>query len=210
MIKIGIVDEYTLFRKSLLLLINTFKGMNVIWDAQNSTDAIAKQQSSTADIVLMDMGIAGTAQPETGNALTERFPNIKILTLNGLGVNNGFSTAEEHVPYGYFYNNTGAALLENAITALHQKEVKQNTVPVKPGINNLPLPGTALTRREVEIIRMAAKEYNSGEIAAKLDINVRTVETHRKRIMAKTNCKNFIGVVIFALKNNYIHIDDFS
>ncbi|MNF15268.1 Bacterial regulatory protein, luxR family [compost metagenome] len=55
---------------------------------------------------------------------------------------------------------------------------------------------------------MACKEYNSIEIADKLCINVRTVENHRKRIMEKTDSKNFIGAIVFALKNNHIEMDD--
>lgn len=184
--------------------------MNVIWDIQNSTDSVAKNQSATGDVVLMDIGATGLAQAEAESDFKGKYPDVKILTLGGLVVNDSFSVAEQFASYSYVYKNNGALQLEKAIVDLHKKEIKQELTPVKPGINNMPLPGTALTRREVEIIRMAAKEYNSGEIAAKLDINVRTVETHRKRIMAKTNCKNFIGVVIFALKNNYIHINDFS
>ena len=65
-----------------------------------------------------------------------------------------------------------------------------------------------LTERELSIISLAAKEFNSGEIAALLNINIRTVETHRKRIMQKTNSKNFIGVILFTLKNNYIKLGD--
>ena len=65
-----------------------------------------------------------------------------------------------------------------------------------------------LTERELAIICLAAKEFNSGEIAALLEINIRTVETHRKRIMQKTNSKNFIGVILFALKNDYIKLED--
>lgn len=209
MIKIGVIDDYTLFRKSLILLINTFKDMSVIWDTQNGTDAVAKQRRNAADVILMDMGIAGTAQAETTKALKEKFPDAKILTLSGLTVNDRLNAIEELAPYSFF-KNTGAVQLEKSIIDLHTKEKAADKASLKTGINNMPLPGTALSKREIEIIKMAGKEFNSGEIAAKLDINVRTVETHRKRIMAKTNCKNFIGVVVFALKNNYIQIEDFS
>ena len=57
-------------------------------------------------------------------------------------------------------------------------------------------------------IRMACKEYSSSEIADKLFINVRTVETHRKRIMEKTDSKNFIGVILFVLRHGLLLIEE--
>lgn len=65
-----------------------------------------------------------------------------------------------------------------------------------------------LSKRELEIIVLAAKEFNSGEIASKLNIDIRTVETHRMRIMEKTRSKNFIGAIIFSLKSGYIRLED--
>lgn len=65
-----------------------------------------------------------------------------------------------------------------------------------------------LSKRELEIILLAAKEFNSGEIAIKLNIDIRTVETHRMRIMEKTSSKNFIGSILFALKKGYLKLDD--
>lgn len=178
--------------------------MNIIWDTQNSTDTGTKQRRNAADVILMDAGTAGTTKAETTKALKEKHPDAKIVALNGLTIKDRYSAIEELAPYS-FLKNTGSIQPEKATTEVKATE----TAPLR-SISYLPLPGTALSKREIEIIVMAAKEYNSGEIAAKLDINVRTVETHRKRIMAKTNCKNFIGVVIFALKNNYINIEDFS
>jgi DNA-binding CsgD family transcriptional regulator len=64
-----------------------------------------------------------------------------------------------------------------------------------------------LTAREVEIVKLAMKEKCSKEMADVLCISTRTVEKHRKHIMEKTECKNFIGVVLFALKYKLIELD---
>jgi DNA-binding CsgD family transcriptional regulator len=60
----------------------------------------------------------------------------------------------------------------------------------------------------MEVIRLACKEYSSVEIADKLCITVRTVDTHRKRVMERTNSKNFIGVILYALKQGLLSIDE--
>jgi DNA-binding CsgD family transcriptional regulator len=65
-----------------------------------------------------------------------------------------------------------------------------------------------LTTREIEIIKMVASEMNSKEIGEALFISNRTVEQHRKRIMDKTSSKNFIGVVLYALRTNLIELPE--
>lgn len=65
-----------------------------------------------------------------------------------------------------------------------------------------------LTAREIEIVKLATKEKCSKEMADFLCISTRTVEKHRKHIMEKTECKNFIGVVLFALKYKLIELDE--
>ena len=64
-----------------------------------------------------------------------------------------------------------------------------------------------ITLREMEIIRLACQEHSSLQIAEILNINVRTVETHRKRLIQKTNARNFIGVILYALKNQVIILE---
>jgi DNA-binding CsgD family transcriptional regulator len=174
--------------------------MNVTWNQQKHNAALPEKNKVVTTILTDDLSGIDTAK--------QKYPDVKIVTRSGLLVNDRFNGTPDFSPYNYI--NAEAIQHGKTMQAMRKRERKQNAEPIKPGVNNLPLPGTALTRREVEIIVMAAKEYNSGEIADRLDINVRTVETHRKRIMAKTNSKNFIGVVVFALKNNYININDFS
>ncbi|MXN92181.1 hypothetical protein GR160_13180 [Flavobacterium sp. Sd200] len=178
--------------------------MNTIWDTQNSAET-AKQRRNIADVILIDNGIIGTARTETNKTLKDKHPEAKIVSVGGLSLKDRNSSIEETAPYS-FLKNTGALKPQKTSSELK----KNDTKPAKQEAYSLPSPGTALSKREIEIIIMAGKEFNSGEIAARLGINVRTVETHRKRIMAKTNCKNFIGVIVFALKNNHISIEDFS
>jgi DNA-binding CsgD family transcriptional regulator len=61
-----------------------------------------------------------------------------------------------------------------------------------------------LSNRELEIIQLIAEEYSNEEIALKLDISKRTVETHRKNIFKKTKVKSVVGLVMLAVKNNLI------
>lgn len=66
----------------------------------------------------------------------------------------------------------------------------------------------SITMREMEIIRLACQEHSSSEIAEILSINVRTVETHRKRMIRKTKARNFIGVILYALKHRLLVLEN--
>ena len=64
----------------------------------------------------------------------------------------------------------------------------------------------SLSRREIEIIQLITQELNNSEIAAHLEISIRTVETHRKNIFKKTKIKSIVGLVKLAILNNIIRI----
>jgi len=64
-----------------------------------------------------------------------------------------------------------------------------------------------LTNREIEILELSITEMSSKEIAERLHISIRTVESHRVHIMEKTNSKNFIGSIVYAIKHHHISID---
>lgn len=153
--------------------------------------SVIKQSKYTADhaegtnVFLLNITGVTKDKAEAYKALKEKYPDVKIELLKD--------------------TLAGQKTVRHA--AGIQADKKDISVRVATG---MPQPGAALTKREIEIIKMAGQEFNSGEIAARLDINIRTVETHRKRIMVKTNCKNFIGVILYALKHNYLSLEDFS
>mgnify|MGYP000944144113 FL=1 len=63
---------------------------------------------------------------------------------------------------------------------------------------------SVLTPREIEVLHLIAKQYNTKEISEELHITVNTVETHRKSLISKLNVKNVVGLAIYAIKNNLV------
>lgn len=219
MLRIGIVDDHKLFRKSLSLLINSYENMEVAIDAENGREFLDQLEDTEIDLVLLDIQMPVMDGYDTCKILHESHPDIKILIVSQLTTKESIHKIMELGAHGYFTKNSDPEQLEYAIRSLHERgfyfgqelgSVLREAIlwekknPPKP-INS----DIALTARELEIIKMASKELSSGEIADRLCINIRTVETHRKRIMEKTHSRNFIGVVLFALKHNYLSTDDF-
>ena len=219
MLKIGIVDDHKLFRKSLSLLINSYENMEVAIDAENGKVLLEKLEDVAIDLVLLDIQMPEMDGYETCKMLYAIYPDVKILIVSQMTTKESIHKIMECGAHGYFTKNSDPEQLENAINSLNERGfyfglelgsvlreaiLWEKSNPPKPVIDS----DIALTTRELEIIKMASQELNSSQIADKLCINVRTVETHRKRIMEKTHSKNFIGVVLFALKHNYLTTND--
>jgi DNA-binding NarL/FixJ family response regulator len=218
MLRIAIVDDHQLFRKSLALLISTFEGINVAIEAKNGKEFIDALEEIPVDLVLLDIQMPEMDGYETCKILHELHPNIKILIVSQLTTKESIHKIMDLGAHGYFTKNSNPEHLEFAIKSLSEKgfyfgmelgEVLREAILWEKKAAKKVVDSTIfLSKRELEIIVMASQELSSAEIAHKLCINLRTVETHRKRVMEKTKTKNFIGVVLFALKHNYIALDD--
>lgn len=218
MIRIAIVDDHQLFRKSLSLLISTFDSIHVAIEASNGKEFINALEETTVDLVLLDIQMPELDGYETCKILHESHPNIKILIVSQLTTKESIHKIMDLGAHGYFTKNSNPDQLEFAIKSLSDKgfyfgmelgEVLREAILWEKKAPKKAIDSTVfLSKRELEIIAMASHELNSAEIADRLCINIRTVETHRKRAMEKTHAKNFIGVILFALKHNYILLDD--
>ena len=149
-----------------------------------------------------------------------QFPEIKILIVSQLSTKESIYKIMEIGASGYFTKNSNPDQLELAIRSLHERGfyfglelgsvVKEAMLWESKNPLNVNQVTNKLSERELQIIKMICKEMRSKEIADKLFINIRTVESHRQNILDKTNSKNFIGVILFALKRQLISFDDFD
>lgn len=219
MIRIAVVDDHLLFRKSLATLISTFNNIKVVIEAKNGKEFLNQLQEKIIDVVLLDIQMPEMDGFETCKILNSSYPDLKILIVSQLTTKESIHKIMELGAHGYFTKNSDPDQLEYAINCTYEKgyyfgmelgDVLREIILWQriSGKETETHKKATLSKREIEIILLAAKEFNSGEIADKLNIEIRTVETHRKRLMEKTKSKNFIGVVLFALKNNYISIDE--
>lgn len=220
MIHIALVDDHQLFRKSLTLLLSTFEGVEVVFDTDDGTILLEKLDGGEPiDVVLLDIQMPILDGFEICKLLKKNYPDVKILIVSQLTTKEAVHKIMDCGANGFFTKNSPPELLEQAIKNVINKDyyfdmelaavVREAILWEKKVYTNFNFTQkVSLTTREVEIILMACKELSSIEIGDKLCISTRTVEKHRKRIMEKTESKNFIGVVLYALKTNAIHLDN--
>lgn len=218
MLKIGLVDDHRLFRKSFSLLINAIEGAEVVLQAENGKDLFEQLETIPVDLVLLDIQMPEMDGFTTCKHLQKHYPDVKILIVSQMTTKESIHRVMELGANGFFSKDADPDKLEKAIRDIRTKDyffdddlasvIREAILWEKRLPSNLLTSPVSITRREMEVIRFACKELTTMEIADKMCINVRTVETHRKRIMEKTESKNFIGVILYAFRHGLLLVDE--
>lgn len=219
MISIGLVDDHQLFRKSLSVMLNTIDGLSVIYDTDNGKDLLDFLNDKSLDIALLDIQMPLMDGYELCKLLRSKFPKIKILVVSQITTREAVHKVMEIGANGFFTKNSPPEQLEIAIRSVMKKDyyfdmalsaVLREAILWEKNLKNktFNINKDHFTGREMEIIKLSCKEFCCKEIANQLYISLRTVEKHRNNIMEKTNSKNFIGSILFALKNEFILLEE--
>ncbi|AWM14158.1 hypothetical protein DI487_10070 [Flavobacterium sediminis] len=218
--RIAIVDDHQLFRKSLAYLVDSFQDVDVVLQAGNGKEFLEQIDSVPIDLVLLDIQMPELDGFQTCKVLRKEYPDMFILIISQLTTKESVHKVMELGAHGFFTKNSDPNQLEQAINSikekgyyfgnelgtvlrealLWEKKANQSTTHYEDAIQ--------LTSREIEIIKLASRELSSKEMGKILNIASTTVDTHRKHIIGKTNSKNIVGAVIYALKRNLIQLDD--
>lgn len=215
MIRVAIVDDHQLFRKSMVLLLSMFQDIEVVFETDDGNELINVAKQQTIDVLLLDLQMPKMSGFEVCKSIKETHPETRVLIVSQLNSKEIIHHIMECGANGFVSKNASPDQLNAAILKVYDDDFyfdmalgavvreailweHKNKVEV-PQDENHPL-----TPREIEIIQLIAQEMNSREIAETLILSSRTVEKHRKSIMAKTRAKNFIGVVLFGIQHGII------
>lgn len=214
-IKILIVDDHKMIRDGLkvMLEMHNDKYSFAIEEAESGEEAIEKVKKRGYDIILLDFQLPGIDGAETAKAIMLKRPESKILALSNY---NEYVYIDKMINTGgvkgYILKNVGPHELIKSIETIlgdktyYSNEVAQSLLNFSKGaINYARLKGDkaiqgALSKREVEILKLIAEENTNEQIANKLFISKRTVDKHRQNIMFKLNVRNTAGLVKAAVQ----------
>ena len=198
MLKAAIVDDHQLFRKSLAMVVNSFEDVEVVIEAENGLAFLRQLAHTPVDLVLLDIEMPEMDGFETCRMLQYHYPWVKVLVVSQLTTKESIHKIMELGADGYFTKNSDPGQLEVALKNLSENgyyfgtelgNVLREAILWERKKPRKAEKAVLLTPREIDIIRMAAKELSSAEIADWLSINVRTVDSHRNRIMEKTHTR---------------------
>ncbi len=201
-IRILLVDDHQIVLDGLKALLRKENQLNILAEASTGEEALQILETTTFDLIITDISMPGLSGLELTKQVKKKYPQIKILVLT---MYNEESVIEEILhaeAEGYILKNTNKAELLASISKLmdggtyYSPAVLQTLKNSNKNLNNINT--RHLTEREVEIIQLIVQEYSTKQIADKLFISPRTVETHRKNIIDKTGVQSIVGLIKYA------------
>lgn len=211
-IRLFLVDDHAVLRTGLKLFFNSQEDMEAVGEAVSAEDALEKLLSVNPDIVLLDISLPGMSGVEAIARMKAFLPNVRILMLTMHEGEEYLQQALQAGAHGYVVKKAADTELLEAVRA-----VAKNDVFVHPSmaqtliqsiytkeVNHSKKKNINLTEREKEVLNLVALGNTNKEVSQKLNVSVKTVETHKARIMEKTGCERRSELVRYAMKNGYI------
>jgi DNA-binding NarL/FixJ family response regulator len=212
--RILIADDHEIFLDSLSMLIDTFPDIEVVGNCKNALEVLEFLQNQTIDLLVTDYKMPQMSGIELTLQLRQKYPKIKVLMLSVSEEAEMIREAFQAGVWGYMMKKSGKAELQKAIESIKngQRYFSESVVfeLMRLGLtdnipqNEISQEFNQLTEREIEIIKLITNELSSQEIAEKLFIAPKTVETHRHNILKKLGLKNTVGLTKYALKNGLV------
>jgi DNA-binding NarL/FixJ family response regulator len=202
--KILIADDHAMVRDGVKNLIQQNKELMVIGEARSGNETLELYDKLQPDLLIMDISMPDMNGMEVSRAILARNPNANIVILSMYDDEDYISRCLEYGVKGYVVKNESGSELEYAIKSVLQgknyfsrqaqdvifKKYSQNVSKKKQKEDTV-----NLTKREIEIIKLIADGLTSQQMADRLFISPRTVETHRANVMKKLAVKNAIELV---------------
>jgi len=210
--KIIIVDDHTLFRNGLRILLNNLDNYHVIAEAANGKQFLELLNTVVPDLVLMDISMPVMDGIEASAIAHQRYPNLKIITLSMYGEEDYYYKMVNAGVKGFVLKNSDIKEVKTALDVVYDGGSFFSAELLQTLVNSLKYSAksnefhTELSEREMEILILICQGMSNQEIADKLFISKRTVDKHRANILEKSESKNTAQLVVYAIKNRLVEL----
>ncbi len=206
-IGVALVDDHQLFRNGLKFIIDNEPDIDVVIEASNGKEFLFYLENLKPDVVLMDINMPEMDGVEATRQALAKFPDLNVLVLSMYSDVQYYNTMIDLGVKGFVLKDIDNHELTIAIRKVFaggnyfSQELLLNLLKNKPdGV------GIELTRREREVLELICKGHSNQHISEELYISQRTVERHRSSLLAKTDSKNSVSLVVYAIKHNLVKI----
>jgi DNA-binding NarL/FixJ family response regulator len=219
-ITLAIADDELLFRQGLMSILSKEKNLNILFDAEDGNDLMTQLRAAKQlpEIVITDLKMPGLNGVETTKLIRKEFPDIKIIALTSyfskpfiinmisigavayLAKNSTpklmLTTINEVADKGFYYDAQVMKFIHEGLLNNSDQNKKSN------------FDMTYFTKREKEVLELICKQFTTNEIGEKLFISPRTVDGHRNNLLLKTESKNLAGLVVYAIQNKLVNLEE--
>lgn len=205
-VRVLIVDDHTLVRAGLTRLLQTFDGIQVVAEASNAEQALEMALFHVPDLILLDLSLPGRSGLEALTDIRQRLPHARAVMMSMHDDAVHVRDALDRGAVGFLVKDAAPAELELALRAAHAGQVflspQISAKMLAPLIGKERATGiAALSPRQKQILRRLGTGQTTKEIAADLGISIKTVETHRARMMESLGCRRANDLLLLALRH---------
>jgi two-component system response regulator NreC len=210
-VRILLVEDHETVRQGLKLLINRETDLMVTAEASDGAEAIAHGANQDLDVVVMDLSMPGTSGLVATRTLKTQRPDLAIVSLTRHADKTFMQELLRAGASGYVLKQSPHAELLRAIRAAARGQQY-----IDPALtHHLAAPFVAqdrkrggvtpVTERELQVLRLVAQGHSNKEVAAQLQVSVKTIEAHRANAMQKLNLFGRIELLRYALQQGWLH-----
>lgn len=211
LIRVIIVDDHEIFRSGLKMVINKLGYAKVVAEAGDGADFLDLLTREETDLVLMDIEMPVMNGIEATRQAMARYPSLKIIALTMFKEDAYIQSMIEAGVKGFLIKNIRKEVLDRAIQAVYNgktyySEELWDYFTKTVSKEEKPDPELMLTRRELEVLVLLAEGLSNKEIGDRLFVSERTIVGHKSNLMAKTNTKNTVSLLAYAIRNGLIDL----
>ncbi len=208
-VKLLVVDDHPILRGGIVSLLGKAENIEVTCEAKNGEEAIKCVERGKPDVVLMDINMDGRLDVTTTETIKERWPDVKVLAFSMHQEVQVIRRMLKAGASGYILKNAAHQEVLTAIKTVMEGGNYYGQEVLDIMTQSITSDGDSendivLSNREKEVLHFVAKEYTNQEIAEKINISLRTVETHKRNLIKKLRVKNVVGLVRFALEQGQL------
>ena len=213
-IKILIADDHRLFREGLVNLLGESEEIEIVGQAENGREVIQLAESLKPDIILMDITMPELSGIEATSILKRTCPDINIIALSMHSDQQYIKQALMEGAMGYLYKNCTYNQLIFAIKQVYSgkkylsDEITESLISDYIEPDKKPTAATIhLTKREHEVLKLIAEGVPTKDISKKLFISIKTVGSHKQKLLEKLELKSNADLIKYALRNGIISLE---
>jgi two-component system nitrate/nitrite response regulator NarL len=211
-IKLLLVDDHPVVRRGIGACLAREEHLAIVGEAADGVEALRKARELLPDIILMDIDMPQMNGLAVTEALRKELPQIKVLILSMHSNTEYVLRILQSGARGYVLKEAAPDDLVRAIETVQSGEAFFSPDVARVALSQFvrgsgdgPAP-SLLTNREREVLIQIAEGLSNKEIASRLGVGVRTVETHRERIMRKLNIHSVAGLTKFAISKGFVSL----
>lgn len=211
MIRLLLVDDHQVLLDGLKSLLDHTEGMAVVALAHNGQEALEAVNAHAIDLVLLDIHMPVMDGLEACKAINAALPDVKVIAMSMYGEGQLVQAMLNHGASGYLLKSCGADELVEAIRTVHAGGTWLSKEATDKLVASMQRPTPARqdpidppSGRELDVLKLIAKEHTTEEIATNLGISVNTVESHRRQLLQKLGARNSAGLVRIAMERGLL------